>query len=107
MSSVAAAGTSPWGKGNLKWHSCVGDDMSVTGVSSGRAIGRRLVAGFALVVLLSLISLVAVRPAAAAGPCGPPVTSVIACENTKPGDPPGDWVVSGQGIRRSRGSPRR
>src|SRR5215472_675919 len=71
--------------------------MSVTGVSSRRTIGRRSVIGFALAVLLSLISLVDARPAAAAGPCGPPVTSVIACENTKPGDPPGDWLVSGQG----------
>src|SRR5215468_311026 len=71
--------------------------MSVTGVSSRRTIGRRSVIGFALAVLLSLISLVDARPAAAAGPCGPPVTSVIACENTKPGDPPGDWQVSGAG----------
>src|SRR5215471_8118429 len=71
--------------------------MSVTGVSSRRTIGRRSVIGFALAVLLSLISLVDARPAAAAGPCGPPVTSVIACENTKPGDPPSDWQVSGQG----------
>src|SRR5664279_5922177 len=37
-------------------------------------------------------------PAAAAGnPCGPPVTSVIACENTLPGDPASDWQVSGAG----------
>src|SRR5215510_15113061 len=71
--------------------------MSVTGVSSRRTIGRRSVIGFVLAVLLSLISLVDARPAAAAGPCGPPVTSVIACENTKTGDPPGDWQVSGAG----------
>ncbi|MGN6750965.1 MAG: DUF4082 domain-containing protein, partial [Intrasporangium sp.] len=36
-------------------------------------------------------------PAAAAGPCGPPVVSVIACENTLAGDPPSDWQVSGAG----------
>src|SRR5215468_6385935 len=71
--------------------------MSVTGVSSRRTIGRRSVIGFALAVLLSLLFLVDARPAAAAGPCGPPVTSVIACENTKPGDPPSDWQVSGAG----------
>ena len=35
--------------------------------------------------------------AAAAGPCGPPVASVIACENTLPGDPPSDWQVNGVG----------
>jgi hypothetical protein len=34
---------------------------------------------------------------ASGGPCGPPVTSVIACENTKPGDPASDWQVSGAG----------
>ena len=48
-------------------------------------------------MLVSLLALVNVRPAAAAGPCGPPVTSVIACENTKPGDPASDWQVSGAG----------
>jgi hypothetical protein len=48
-------------------------------------------------VLLSLLSLAIARPAAAAGPCGPPVTSVIACENTQPGDPPSDWQVNGIG----------
>ncbi len=36
-------------------------------------------------------------PASAAGVCGPPVTSVIACENTLPGDPPSDWQVTGSG----------
>ncbi len=36
-------------------------------------------------------------PASAAGVCGPPVTSVIACENTLPGDPRSDWNVSGSG----------
>ena len=47
-------------------------------------------------VLLSLLSLASARPAAA-DPCGPPVTSVIACENTLPGDPASDWQVSGAG----------
>jgi hypothetical protein len=37
------------------------------------------------------------RPAAAAGVCGPPVVSVIACENTQPGDPQADWQVQGAG----------
>src|SRR5262249_43985605 len=60
-------------------------------------IGRRLVAGFALVVLLGLISLVAVRPAAAAGACGPPGASVVAGGDTKPGGPPGEWLVGGEG----------
>ena len=33
----------------------------------------------------------------AAGPCGPPVTSVIACENSLPGDPASDWQITGSG----------
>src|SRR4051794_9519831 len=36
-------------------------------------------------------------PAGAAGGCGPPVTSVIACENAQPGDPRGDWQGTGSG----------
>jgi hypothetical protein len=46
--------------------------------------------------LLPVLALPA-PPADAAGPCGPPVTSVIACENTLPGDPTSDWQVSGAG----------
>jgi hypothetical protein len=49
------------------------------------------------VVLAVPVSLAAVRTAGAAGPCGPPVVSVIACENTQPGDPASDWQVSGAG----------
>ncbi len=33
----------------------------------------------------------------AADPCAPPVTNKVACENTKPGDPPSDWQVNGIG----------
>ena len=36
-------------------------------------------------------------PAAAAGPCGPPVVNVIACENTLPGTPASDWQITGSG----------
>jgi hypothetical protein len=36
-------------------------------------------------------------PAAAADPCAPPVTNKVACENTKPGDPPSDWQIDGAG----------
>ena len=48
-------------------------------------------------MLLGLLSVIGAKPAAAAGPCGPPVLSVIACENTLPGDPPSDWQVAGAG----------
>ena len=56
-----------------------------------------MVIGGVVAVFLVLLSLVGAHPAAAAGPCGPPVSSVIACENTLPGDPPSDWDVSGIG----------
>jgi len=58
---------------------------------------RRLVISLILAVILGLLSLNNAPAARAAGPCGPPVTSVIACENTLPGDPPSDWQVSGAG----------
>ena len=58
--------------------------------------GRTLAAGLPVAVVLSL-SVALAAPAHAAGPCGPPVTSVIACENTQAGDPPGDWQVAGSG----------
>ncbi|MBO0883917.1 MAG: hypothetical protein J2P17_27010, partial [Mycobacterium sp.] len=58
---------------------------------------RRLLLSFSVTVLLGAAFLVGATPAAAANPCGPPVVSVIACENTQQGDPPSDWQVSGQG----------
>src|SRR5262249_49119513 len=45
----------------------------------------------------SAVSVLSASPAGAAGPCGPPVTSVIACENLQPGDSPTDWQGSGVG----------
>src|SRR5689334_7063463 len=71
--------------------------MSGTGLLPQSALARRSVIGLVLAVLFSVLFVVDVQPAAAAGPCGPPVTSVIACENTKQGDPPSDWQVSGSG----------
>src|SRR5215470_17972648 len=71
--------------------------MSGTRLHARRVSPPRLVTGLTLATLLSMLSLVNGRPAAAAGPCGPPVVSVIACENTLPGDPPSDWQVSGAG----------
>src|SRR5215472_17512978 len=71
--------------------------MSGTGFHPQRAFTRRSAIGLMVAVLLGLLSLVDAPPAVAAGPCGPPVTSVIACENTKAGDPTSDWQVSGQG----------
>jgi hypothetical protein len=68
-----------------------------------RASALRIVIALALALLLSLLSLVNARPAAAASPCGPPVTSVIACENTLPGDPTSDWQESGAGDQTIQG----
>ncbi len=58
---------------------------------------RRLVVISIVAVVVGLVYVVNPPHARAAGPCGPPVTSVIACENTQPGDPTSDWQVSGAG----------
>ena len=71
--------------------------MRASGLHSQRLVRRRPVIGIMLGVLPGVLLLAGVKPAAAAGPCGPPVTSVIACENTQPGDPPSDWQVNGAG----------
>ena len=55
-----------------------------------------LFALFALSLVLP-IQVVQAPPAAAADPCGPPVVSVIACENSKAGTPTSDWDISGAG----------
>ncbi len=60
-----------------------------------RIVGRIVGAALMLVTLLAFGG--PTTPARAAGPCGPPVTSVIACENSKPGDPQSNWQVDGAG----------
>jgi hypothetical protein len=52
-----------------------------------------------LTCLLSLVALLAMTPAAIAqtGPCAPPVTNPIACENTKAGNPESEWDITGAG----------
>ena len=48
-----------------------------------------------LIAVFGLAPVVFSAPAVAAtNPCGPPVASVIACENSLPGDPASDWQVS-------------
>src|SRR5215470_14626424 len=70
----------------------------MSGIRHALRVSRpKLAIGLTLALCVSLLSLVSVRPAAAASPCGPPMTSVIACENTLPGDPPSDWQESGSG----------
>src|SRR5690349_4860384 len=52
---------------------------------------------FALVAVVTAFLAAGSGSAAAADPCTPPVTNQVACENTKPGDPPSDWQVNGVG----------
>ena len=65
--------------------------MSVTGCHASRKAAPRLAVGLALALLLSMLSVVAARPAAAA------CANTIACENQLPGDPTSDWMVNGIG----------
>src|SRR3954451_1000238 len=58
-----------------------------------RHVGIVAVVAAAAKVLVGLQA----APASAADPCAAPVTSVIACENSKQGDAPGDWQVNGSG----------
>ena len=71
--------------------------MSDVGLLARRTPSRGLVISAIVAVLIGLMSAVNAPPAKAAGPCGPPVTSVIACENSLPGDPASDWQVNGAG----------
>jgi hypothetical protein len=70
----------------------------MTSVARAPRFWARTPAAFLLVAMLVLAGL-AVTPgkARAAGPCDPPVTSPIACENSKPGTPQSDWDVSAGG----------
>jgi Domain of unknown function (DUF4082)/Bacterial Ig-like domain/Fibronectin type III domain/Bacterial Ig domain len=73
--------------------------MSVTRLPLRRVPARRFGVKVAVVALLlgSAVWVLSASPAGAANPCGPPVTSVIACENLQPGDQPSDWQVNGVG----------
>ncbi len=61
-----------------------------------------ILAAVALVATV-LVPLLTSAPASAAGPCGPPVVSVIACENTAQGDPTSDWQITGAGDQTIQG----
>jgi hypothetical protein len=62
---------------------------------SFRALGAR---GLVVTIVAAVLVPLSSTPAAqATDPCGPPVTSVIACENSKPGTPPNTWQVTGSG----------
>jgi hypothetical protein len=71
--------------------------MPATGPLARTTQSRSLAIGSIVSLFIGFMFVVYAPPAKAAGPCGPPVTSVIACENSLPGDPPSDWQVSGAG----------
>ena len=50
-----------------------------------------------LTVLTATVALMFAAPSGAVGPCDPPVTNPIVCENSKPGNPQSEWDVSGAG----------
>ena len=60
---------------------------------SPESLGRSL--GALTLLVLVLCSIFADR--AAAAPCDPPIANAIVCENSKPGNPPSEWDVSGSG----------
>jgi methionine-rich copper-binding protein CopC len=67
-------------------------------------VGRRRWMRFALPAGLIIALLLAMplpanllRTADAAGPCDPPITNPITCENTKTGNPSTEWDISGAG----------
>jgi hypothetical protein len=57
----------------------------------------RLVAAWLAMNMVAAGLVVSLPGRAAAAACDPPVTSVIACENSKPGNPPSEWDVAGSG----------
>jgi hypothetical protein len=66
--------------------------------SSSTARGSWRRRAVVLAVLAVVVALVPpTRSEAASSPCGPPVLSVIACENSLPGDPETDWRVNDAG----------
>ena len=71
--------------------------MPGSGALARRRPPRGLVIASIIAVLFGLMTAINAPSASAAGPCGPPVTSVIACENSLPGTAPSAWQVSGAG----------
>ena len=65
----------------------------------GEMPGRTPLIARALPILVCVagLQLGVATPSASAAPCDPPVTSEIACENSKPGNPASEWDVSGAG----------
>ncbi|MGQ0433019.1 MAG: N,N-dimethylformamidase beta subunit family domain-containing protein, partial [Microthrixaceae bacterium] len=60
----------------------------------GRASGGALLS---VSIVAAALAVSSPAPAAAAGPCDPPVANVIACENSLVGNPSSEWDVVGAG----------
>src|SRR5262245_53658260 len=67
------------------------------GSAASRRVRATVIAGVLALAGLVLPSIDGVKPAAAAGACGPPVVNAVACENTQTGTPPSDWQITGAG----------
>src|SRR2546430_1378537 len=68
-----------------------------TGLKAGASVLALTLFGVALPLITNA------GGASAAGPCGPPVVSVIACENTLLGVASTDWLVAGAGDQTLQG----
>src|ERR1035437_7414752 len=71
--------------------------MRPPSVGHSRRYGVATASVLALALVLALGGIWPGASRGAGGSCGPPVTSVIACENSQPGDPQSDWQVDGAG----------
>src|SRR6266567_3894625 len=58
---------------------------------------RRARVPVALLALALAVLGLSIAPAHGVGPCDAPITNPIACENTKPGNAPSEWDVTGSG----------
>jgi hypothetical protein len=58
---------------------------------------QRLAIAWLATIVVAAGLIISLPGRAAAAACDPPITSVIACENSKPGNPPSEWDVSGSG----------
>jgi hypothetical protein len=66
-------------------------------IADARGRGRRVAAIVMVLATVGSLVMGLPTPAQAAGPCGPPIVSPVACENTQLGNPSPDWDVSGSG----------
>ena len=72
--------------------------MSAAHIARSRIYVHPKICGRLLVPALLALALTGLfAKDASAAPCDPPITNAIVCENSKPGNPPSEWDVSGSG----------